>query len=250
MTRIPIALQLYSIREACAADLPGALKAVAAMGYEGVEFAGYYDYDAPALRKMLDDLGLKAAGTHTALAPLLGDELEATVEFNQILGNPYLIVPGLPVEYTESLAAWKSTAEVFTDIAARLAPHGMATGYHNHMQEFKAEDGLVPFEVFFDNTPADVIVQTDGGNAWEAGVDVCPYIEKYAGRARTVHLKEYSRSGGEPVVGEGDTDWAHFFQLCETVGGTEWYIVEQEKYPVPPMEAVRKCLDNLKAMGK
>ena len=87
MTRIPIALQLYSVRENCQKDFPGTLKAVAEMGYEGVDFAGYYDYDAKAIRKMLDDLGLGVAGCHTGLNTLLGDELAKTVEFNRILGN-------------------------------------------------------------------------------------------------------------------------------------------------------------------
>jgi len=250
MARIPIALQLYSIREACADDLPGTLKAVAEMGYEGVEFAGYHGYGADDLRMMLDELGLKAAGTHTSLASLLGDELEATVAFNLTLDNRYLIVPGLPVEYRESVAAWQRTAELFTGVSARLAPYGMMTGYHNHTHEFAPENGRVPFEVFFDNTPDGVIMQTDGGNAWEAGVDICPYLEQYPGRARTVHLKEYARAGGAPLIGDGDTDWQRFFALCETVGGTAWYIVEQEQYPVPPLEAVKRCLDNLKAMGK
>ena len=249
MARIPIALQLYSIRDVCAQDLPGTLKAVADMGYEGVEFAGYHGYDAPALRSMLDDLGLKVAGTHLSLASLQGDAFESTVAFNRTLGNRFLIVPGLPPECRNSAEAWKRTAEAFTEIAARLAPHDMATGYHNHNHEFTPQDGQIPFELFFDGTPTAVVMQSDSGNAWEAGVDICPYIEKYAGRSRTVHLKESSKAG-EALVGEGDTDWEALFTLCETVGGTEWYIVEQETYPVPPLDAVRKCLDNLKAMGK
>ena len=95
MTRIPIALQLYSVRKDCEEDLPGTLASVADMGYEGVDFAGYYGYDSKELRTMLDDLGLRAAGCHTGLPTLMGDELARTVAFNQILGNRYLIVPGL-----------------------------------------------------------------------------------------------------------------------------------------------------------
>ena len=100
--RIPIALQLYSVRDDCAGDLSLTLQAVAQMGYEGVEFAGYYDRTAEELRDMCEDLGLKVAGTHTGINTLLGDELAETLEFNKILGNPYLIVPGLSEEYRNS----------------------------------------------------------------------------------------------------------------------------------------------------
>ena len=76
MSRIPIALQLYSVREDCERDLSGTLAAVAKMGYEGVEFAGYYGRSARELRAMVDDLGLAVVGTHIGLDTLLGDQLQ------------------------------------------------------------------------------------------------------------------------------------------------------------------------------
>ncbi|HLH78770.1 MAG TPA: sugar phosphate isomerase/epimerase, partial [Chthonomonas sp.] len=106
MAKIPIGLQLYSVREQCAKDLPGVLKAVAQMGYEGVEFAGYHGYGAAELRKMLDDFGLKCCGAHVGIETLLGDELAKSIEFHKTLGNKFLIVPGLPRQYTESKEAW------------------------------------------------------------------------------------------------------------------------------------------------
>jgi sugar phosphate isomerase/epimerase len=124
MTRIPIALQLYSVRKDCEADFPATLKAVAAMGYEGVDFAGYYGYEAAAIRKMLDDLGLKVAGCHTGLNTLLGDELKKTIEFNHILGNKFLIVPWIPEERRQTRDGWLQTAELFNEIAAQLKPEG------------------------------------------------------------------------------------------------------------------------------
>ncbi|MCC7406594.1 MAG: hypothetical protein IT442_00885, partial [Phycisphaeraceae bacterium] len=103
MLSMPVGIQLYSVRDACAKDLPGVLKRLAAMGYEGVEFAGYYNYPAADLKKMLDDLGLKCCGTHTGLSTLMGDKFQATVDFNRTLANPYLIVPGLSAEQTKSV---------------------------------------------------------------------------------------------------------------------------------------------------
>jgi len=250
MARIPIALQLYSVRDDCARDLPGTLKAVADMGYEGVEFAGYYNYSAKDLRRLLDDTGLRVAGTHIGLETLLGDEFERTVEFNQTIGNKFLIVPGLAGERRNSRAAWQQTAKVFNEIAAKLEPLGMQTGYHNHTVEFAPLEGELPWDTFFGSTRRDVVMQIDTGNALHGGADPVPFMERYPGRATTVHLKEYSSSYNTALIGEGVVRWADFFRLCETTGGTQWYIVEQESYAFPPLECVAKCLENLKKMGK
>ena len=102
MPRIPIALQLYSVRNDSAKDFAGTVRKVAKMGYEGVEFAGYHGKSAKELRALVDDLGLKVAGTHIGLDTLLGDEFKKTVEFNEALGNRYLIVPGLAEERRNS----------------------------------------------------------------------------------------------------------------------------------------------------
>jgi sugar phosphate isomerase/epimerase len=250
MSTIPIALQLYSIREDCKQDLPGTLKAVADMGYQGVEFAGYYDRSAEDLRLMLDDLGLICCGTHTGINTLLGDELEATVAFNKALGNPFLIVPGLPEEYRNSRDAWRRTAELFNEISERVRPLDMWTGYHNHHIEFTAMDGELPWDTFFSNTVPDVVMQLDTGNALHGGADVTPFLERYPGRALTVHLKEFSATNDKALIGEGDVRWEEIFRLCETTGGTQWYIVEQESYAHPPLECVDLCLKALRDMGK
>ncbi|MBN1352891.1 sugar phosphate isomerase/epimerase [candidate division KSB1 bacterium] len=250
MVKIPIALQLFSVRDDCTKDFPGTLEKVAEMGYDGVEFAGYYDLQAETIRNLLDDLNLGVAGCHTGLDSLLDDQLQKTVEFNQIIGNHFLIVPGLAEKYTNSIAAWKNTASRFNEIANKLAEFDMYIGYHNHTREFKPVEKQVPWEVFFDHLSPQVIMQLDTGNALHGGCDGIQYIEKYPGRARTVHLKEYSESYDTALIGEGVVDWKRLFRLCESVGKTEWYIVEQENYSMPPMDCVRKCLENLRAMGK
>ncbi|HXG24950.1 MAG TPA: sugar phosphate isomerase/epimerase [Chthonomonadales bacterium] len=247
---IPIALQLYSVRQLCAQDLPGTLAAVAKMGYVGVEFAGYYGRSAQELKKLLDDNGLKVAGTHIGIDTLLGDQLERTVEFNRIIGNKFLIVPGLPEERRNSRAAWLETARLMNEAAERVASHGMRVGYHNHWIEFKPLEGELPWDTFFGNTRQEVVMQLDTGNALHGGADPIPFLRKYPGRAATVHLKEYSASNDKALIGEGDVRWDEFFALCESIGGTEWYIVEQETYAYPPLECVARCLQNLRRMGK
>ncbi len=247
--RTRIGLQLYSVREDCGKDLPGVLKAVAAMGYQEVEFAGYYGRTAEQLKKMLDDNGLMCCGTHTGLDTLLGDNLAKTIEFNKTIGNRYLIVPSLPGKYTGSHQAWLDTAKLFNELAEKVKGAEMQVGYHNHSAEFKPIDGKMPWDTFMSNTSEDVIMQLDTGNCWHGGADPLPFLYKYPGRATTVHLKEYSKTDSKAVVGEGDMPWRAFFALCRAVGGTQWYIVEHEQYAAPPLECVKACIDNLREMG-
>ena len=250
MKKIPIGVQLYSIREDCARDLPGTLAAVAEMGFDGVEFAGYYGYTAKDLRKLLDDNGLKCCGTHTRLDSLLGDEFEATVEFNKMIGNHYLIVPSLPPERRSSNAAWRETGALFSQIAENLAPYKMLTGYHNHAVEFEIVDGEAGFDAFFGSAHPAVIMQLDIGNAMHGGADPLDYLRRYPKRLNTVHLKEYSASKPEVLLGDGDVPWAKVFEICEGVGNTEWYIIEQETYPVSPLESIQRCRQALKQLGR
>ena len=251
MVKIPIALQLFSVREDCKRDLAATIESVAEMGYEGVEFAGYYGRSAKELRDILDTVGLKVCGTHVSLESLLGDELERTVEFNQILGNPFLVVPTLPGQRRKSKAAWLETARLINEIAERLRPEGIHVGYHNHAVEFQPIDGELPWDIFFGTTITDVVMQLDTGNAMHGGVsskEILEILKRYPGRATTVHLKEFSSTNKQALIGEGEMRWKEFFSLCETIGGTEWYVVEQESYVVPPLECVKRCIKNLRKM--
>lgn len=245
---IPVGLQLYSVRKECEMDLPGTIAAVSKMGYQGVEFAGYYNYPAQELRKMLDDNGLKCCGTHTQLVTLLGDELPRTIEFNQILGNKYLIVPWLGEELRNSKEAWLKTATLFNELAEKVQPQGMVVGYHNHSFEFQLLENELPWDIFFSHTDPKVVMQIDTGNAMSGGGDPVAFLGKYPGRTKTIHLKEFSSTNPKAILGEGEVDWDQVFTLCESVGGTEWYIIEEEKDVYPPLECVDLCLKNYKKL--
>lgn len=248
MAKIPVALQLYSVREDCARDLPGTLEAVTEIGYDGVEFAGYHGRSAEELRGMLDNLGLRVAGTHVGIQTLLGEELQRSIEFNRAMGNRFLIVPSLPEEMRVSKASWLEAAHQLNEIADRFGPEGMRVGYHNHAVEFQPIDGELPWDIVFGEAVPEVVMQLDTGNAMMGGVspsEVLGILRRYPGRATTVHLKAFSPVNERALIGEGDMRWREFFSLCETVGGTEWYIVEQERYPYKPLECARICKENL-----
>jgi sugar phosphate isomerase/epimerase len=248
--KIPIGLQLYSVRKDCEKDFPGTVAAVAKIGYAGVEFAGYYGRTAAEVRKVLDDNGLKCCGTHAQFDTLIGDELAKTVEFNMTIGNKYLICPWIPEEKRKTKQDWLDVAKLFNDISAKVKPHGMQVGYHNHNFEFTPIDGEKPWDIFFGNTDPSVIMQVDTGNGLGAGQDMIPFLRKYPGRAVTIHIKEFSAKNPNAVIGEGDIDWKEVFSICETTGGTQWYIVEDEKENLPALECVKKNLENLRKMGK
>jgi sugar phosphate isomerase/epimerase len=244
--KIPVGLQLYSVREQCKNDLPGTVAAVAKIGYRGVEFAGYHGRSAKELRKLLDDNGLVACGTHTPYESVLGDKLKATIEFNQTIGNKFLIVPWM--NETNSKQVWLDRAKLFNDLADQVKADSMWVGYHAHAHDFKQIEGVSAWDLFFGNTKAEVIMQLDTGNCCDGGADPVAVLKKYPGRARSIHIKAHG-GGPEAVFGEDKVDWTEVFAFCETKGNTQWYVVEHESGK-EPLDAVRRCYEALKKMGK
>jgi len=244
--KIPVGLQLYSVREQCKTDLPGVLAAVSKIGYRGVEFAGYHGRSARELRKLLDDNGLIACGTHTPYESVLGDKLKETIEFNHTVGNPYLIVPWM--NETQSKQEWLKRAGLFNDIADKVKADGMWVGYHAHAHDFKQIEGVSAWDLFFGNTKSEVIMQLDTGNCCVGGADPVAVLKKYPARARTIHLKPHG-GGPEAVIGEDKVDWKAVFAFCEGKGKTQWYIVEHETGK-DPLETVKRNFEALKQLGK
>jgi sugar phosphate isomerase/epimerase len=245
--KIPIGLQIYSVRSEAEKDLPGVLAKVAKMGYQGVEFAGYYGHEAKDIRKMLDANKLVCCGTHTQMADLSDDKLAATLEFNKILGNKYVIVPWLQPNDKNPKEAWLGYAKRLNVLAEKLKPQGMWIGYHAHQHDFAALDGTTGWDIIASNTGKDVIMQLDLGNCMDGHGDPIKYLKLYPGRAITIHLKEFSATNKKAMIGEGDVKWAEVFKLCRA-GGTKWYIIEEEKDAVPPLQGAEISLTNLKKM--
>jgi sugar phosphate isomerase/epimerase len=246
--KIPVGLQLYSVRNEAQKDLAGVIEQVAAMGYDGVEFAGYYGWTAEKIRKLLDQHNLKCCGTHAGMPTLLGAELAKTIEFNKTIGNQYLIAPGIPGNmHPDSKNGWVLFGKLMTEVAARAKEQGMRAGYHNHAGEFDGKGGFIPWEVFASNSGKDVVLQVDIGHVARAGADPAVYMEKFPGRLTTVHIKDFSKTKRDPLVGEGEVDWPTMFRICEGAGGTEWYIIEDE-VTNQPLQRVKEDIQNLRKL--
>ncbi len=251
--KLPIALQLYSVRQDCARDFDAALVQVAGMGFEGVEFAGYHKYDGKAkeLRKKLDEVNLKVAATHIGTANFRGDALQRAIEFHQIIGCKFLIVPG-DRDFTHPENS-KALAETFNRTAEVLKPLGMACGYHNHTAEFKKDGDKTYWDLFAERTRQDVILQQDCGWTAAAGLDPVAMMKRYPGRMRSTHFKptvvEADKGKGKKAfLGQDSVDWAAVLAACLEHGGTEWITIKQEAYPdgKSPMECSALSLAGLK----
>ena len=253
--KIPLAVGLYSVFEEVAENPENVFKVISEIGYKGVEFAGRHEHKADYLRKVLDDNGLVCCGSHLyPIDELLGDNFKKTVEFNQILGNKHLIL-AMGLEYAlDTKDGAQMTCHLINELVDKAAEHGMLVGYHTHAGDVKKVDGTTRWDRLFSQTNKEFIHQIDNGNCADGGGDAIAYVKRYPGRSKTVHLKPFERPGPQStkVIGEDKFDWPAFLEACETVGGTEWYIVEFrfDDPPSDPFAAIKGCYEGLKKLGR
>ena len=247
--RIPVGLELYSVRDDLAKDVKGTVTAVAKMGYQVVEFySPYYQWTtdyAKEIRKLMDDLGVRCNSTHNDSRALTAEGLPKAIDLNLALGSKYVVMASAQANTADG---WKGVAGTLSAASEKLKPAGLRTGYHNHQTEFRATlDGKMPIEIIAANTPKDVMLQLDVGTCVEVGYDPAKWIEANPGRIHCLHLKEWGAGQGrgyECLFGEGDVKWASVFAAAEKSGGVEYYLIEQEASRMPQLEAVRRCLEN------
>ena len=250
--RIPVGLELYSVRDMLAKDLMGTVRAVAAQGYEVVEFYSPYQGWTPEyakdVRKLLDELKIKCLSTHNGRNALTGDGLKKAIELNQILGSKTIVAasPGRVATQDD----WKKLADELSSASQALKPLKMRTGYHNHQLEFReAEGGFRPIQLLAANTPKDVTLQFDVGTCMEVGYDPLEWVKANPGRIRSLHLKDWGKTEGYKVLfGEGETPWAKLLDLAASKGGAECFLIEQEGSRFPSLETSQKCLENYRKL--
>jgi len=257
--KYPIGLELYSVRTELARDLPGTLREVSRIGYEAVEFyAPYFDWTIPYakdVRSLMDDLGLRCYSTHNHIESFTpGEGMAKAIELNQILGARHLILAMAP-KGTEGLEGWKNLCGRLTAAVGQLQPHGLTAGFHNHFMEWAPLDGGPRvMDVIAANTPAEFVLQFDVGTCMEAGADPIAWIKANPGRIKSVHLKDWApgkpeqEKGFRVLFGEGASPWAGITAAVESVGGVEFYLMEQEGSRYPEFETTRRCLDTWKKL--
>lgn len=259
--RYPIGLELYSVRGELMRGPAATLRAVAKMGYEVVEFySPYFSWTPPYakdIRTLMDDIGLRCYSTHNHIESFTpGNTMGKAIELNQILGARHLVMAAAPGG-TRGLEGWKKLCGQLTEAAEQLKPHGLSAGFHNHQTEWAALDGGPRImDVIAANTPKEFVLQFDVGTCMEAGADPIAWIKANPGRIKSVHLKDWApgtradEKGYRVLFGEGATPWKEILATVESVGGVEFYLLEQEGSRFPEFETAQRCLDSWKAMRK
>lgn len=244
---IPVGLELYSVRQALAKDPFGTVRAVAELGYECVEFyAPYFDWteiQAQQMRKLMDDSGIRCFSTHNDAAFLTPDKINRARDRNVILGSKNVIQAS--AEETKTLDGWRIVAERLNLAADKLEAEGLRVGYHNHQPEFTPIQGQRPIEILAKHTRRSVTLQLDIGTCLEAGSDPVAWIRSNPGRIRSIHCKDWSPEAGKGysvLFGEGVADWKKIFEAAESVGGVEYYLVEQEGSRLSELDTAKACL--------
>jgi sugar phosphate isomerase/epimerase len=250
-SRIPIGLELFSVRDDLKNDPMGTLDSVAKMGYQCVEFfATYFDWTpeyAHQVRGKLDQLKLKCYSTHNSLHAFNPKGIEKAIELNTILGSRYIVCahPG----DIKTLEDWKTVAEILNTGNQRMESAKIHGGYHNHDLEWKPVSGKVPMELLAESTDKSIMLQLDVGTCLEAGRNPVEWINANPGRIRSLHLKDWSRDKGYKVLfGEGVAPWKEIFAAAEKKGGAEYYLIEQEGSRFPEEETASRCLASYKEL--
>lgn len=255
----PIGLELYSVRDELARDLPKTLEAVAKIGYEVVEFyAPYFEWTRPyakEVRTRMDDLGLRCYSTHNHIESFTpGETMNKAIELNQILGTRYIVMASSP-GWAKGVEGWKRLCGQLSQATEQLLPHGLSAGYHNHQAEWAKLDGDQRIMEFIAaNTPKEFVLQLDVGTCVETHSHPVEWVKANPGRIKVVHLKDWAPDdaahdkGYKVLFGEGVTPWKELIAALESVGGVEFYLMEQEGSRFSEFETAKRCLENWKKM--
>ena len=276
MKKFDIALQLYTIRNEIEEDMDASLQQVKEMGYDFVEFAGYFGKTATNVRNLLDKHGLKSVSVHQGYSIFL-DEPEESVEYLKTIGAKYSAVPWMGKEKHKGSPEFAKTVEDFMNIGQLLQEAGITLLYHNHDFEFERYDGKFLLDWLFEAVPANIL-QTEIDTCWVklAGYDPAEYIRQYTGRSPIVHLKDFTSKSftGGPVyalidesgkegekpsredqrfrfrpVGQGVQNIPEILKAAEDAG-TDIVVVEQDQCPdCSPMEVAKISRDYLRSLG-
>ncbi len=270
-SELPVGLQLYSVRDDMEKDFKGTLQKVKDMGYDGVEFAGLFEYTPEQVKAMCEEVGLIPVSAHVPLADMI-DDIDKVIADYKTIGCEYIVVPYVTEDRHPDGELFMQMVEEIRAIGEKVKAAGLVLLYHNHDFEFKKlESGEFGLDYLYSSVPADLL-QTELDQCWVryAGLDPVEYLKKYAGRAPVVHLKDYYAEGeqvGDPYaliglnedeerentafefrpLGYGVQNVAALVKTAEE-GGSKWLIIEQDQPSLgkTPLECVEMAIKYLK----
>ncbi|MEK0314620.1 sugar phosphate isomerase/epimerase family protein [Cohnella sp. 56] len=241
---LQVGIQLYSVRDETEKDFIGTLEAIAAMGYQGVEFAGYGGLEAEELKGHLDRLGLRAIASHTSLEQI-NNNLDESIRYNLAIGSQAIICPMTTFSSKED---WLAIVDQLQRAGEACRTAGIGFGYHNHAHEFVMFDGKYALDLLYElASPEHVQAEIDTCFVQMVGLDPIAYLLKYAGRCRLLHLKDWvpGKTNGTIEVGYGVLDIPGIVAAARQ-SDVQWLIVEQEEFERPSLTSAKMSLDYLR----
>ncbi|GGC96986.1 sugar phosphate isomerase [Thalassobacillus devorans] len=247
MKHIPVAVQMYTLRNESERDFSGTLKRVEELGFDGVEFAGYGDLTVKEVKSLLDELGLQAVSSHVPLEELQ-ENLPKVIEEQKILGSQYLVVPFLlPEQRNED--DYQSLILFLQQAGKRCREKGITLCYHNHDFELDhLSDGKMALETIFDETnPEELHTELDIYWLKKAGENPVDWLKRYQGRSPLVHLKDMTNDEEQffAELGTGGVDIEAVLAAGEEAG-VKWWIIEQDESRRSPLESLEISMNYLK----
>lgn len=257
---IPLGVQLYTVRDLPASDLPKTLAAIRAIGYTEVEtYWDVYTHPAKELRTMITDAGLSVPSGHFNY-----DGLEAKIDYAQELGVQYMVCPMLPEHHRETLADFQQAANQLNKWGEKVKQAHMTLGFHNHnyeFQSFAASTGpTTGFAALLEHTdPKLVVFEMDCYWITQAGRDSLKMLDRYASRIKMLHLKDRQRGDFATSqtlndaaehfteVGAGSIDFRSILARASQ-NGIAHYFVERDKGPMPPLDSLALSYKNLQTI--
>lgn len=253
--KVPIGLQLYSVRNLLPKNFQGTLDQLGAAGYREVEAAGYFDKTAAEFGNALQKAGLKCISTHHTLTQLK-TQFNQWIEYAQALGLQYIVCSWAGVHRDPNktgelnLDDWRYVADQFNAIGQKVKSAGMTFGYHNHTVEFGKENGIVFFDELLKRTdPKLVSFEMDCGWVVAGGHNPVDYLSKFPERFPLLHVKDMVKQPDgkwrNVVMGKGSIDYKPIFRAAT---GLKHYFIEQEEFEGDPMTELRADADFMKKL--
>jgi sugar phosphate isomerase/epimerase len=274
MKKINIGIQMYSVRDDLAKDFEGTLRKVREMGYDYIEFAGYYGgyTDGKKLKALLDEIGLKSVSVHQGPDMFL-EQGQKAYDFFRDYGVKYIVIPWYDGSKLPGNAAWEETKKLFTKISDEAKQNGMSLLYHNHDFEFTKVGDEYQYDIMFRDLNGHLDPEPDTCWMKHGGVNPAEYIRKYGDRINVVHLKDltYVDGEGKPAyaligddgseakqgeaekktvvlvpLGRGINDFGSILEACSD-NNVEYAIVEQDNFTgITPLEGMAESRRYLK----
>ena len=236
-------VQMYAIRTLCSKDLEAGIKAAAEIGYDGLEFAGFFNHSAEEVAGWLKKYGVEAMGAHVAIELIC--DADNTIAFHKAIGNKRIICPWADLKTAEDVRAF---AAQLRSVKAKYDEAGMELYYHNHAHEFAKDGDKYLIDILAEEMP-ELKLEFDAFWVYRGGECPIKYLEKYEGRTGIFHFKDGNMAEGT-LAGKGEVDLKAVCDYAKA-HSFDWAVVESEATDdlEEQIDAIRADLAYLKSIA-